>query len=648
MTAAAVGRSVQLTATGLHLDGAGDLQAISGSVHYWRHRRDEWPRILDAFATTGLRIVDVYIPWTVHDDADGGTVWTGNRDVAAYLRLIEDRGLHAIVRVGPHSGAELTDSGYPARVHTDERTWARRCNGLPYVLPTATHHINVPSYFSSVFRDEVEGWYAQMVAQVAPFQWPHGPVVACQVDNEHGYFFQAHAYAMDYHPEALDAYREWLSHEYDGIAALNAAYGTSHTGFDEVEPPRDGRDQPERRRLDWVRWREQALRDTLGWLRGRLEHHGLTRIPFFHNDFPRTDTPLDQGALEASGAVDVAAVDIYATRPGARYVADLVRHAAGSSKLAWLAECGAGWITLPWLLPMAVDPADTEFVAMAALLAGARATNFYMTVERERWYGSPIDRHGNVRPRIDVLQRLTAALRRLRLHELERDAPVLVLDNRAQARRHAARATLGGLVPAFSAQLPFDVALTQAEDGDDRAVAAWRRGVDAVLRAGGVDHDLAVTSSPHRAGRYRVVVVPCARALDRAAWELLTRLSRDGVRVVAGPTLPAVDEHLEPLPAREHDLEVLAEPAALAAHLPQPAFQCEHPALDLYRWSGKGREVLAALNHAATASDVVITAAAPRQLVTVIGEAPSLSSSPGSPARMTLAPWSVSVWEGGA
>lgn len=645
-TVAGSARTVHVTETGLFLDGAGDLQPISGSIHSWRHDVADWDRILDSFSSLGLRVVDLYIPWTVHHPADGETDWTGSKDVVSFLRSVHERGLRAIIRIGPHCGAELADSGIPAHVHRDPRVQALRCSGVPYVLPTATHHIAVPSYFSTVFRQRVDEWYADVVSRVAPLQWPDGPIVACQVDNEHGYFFQAHAYALDYHPETLAAYRAWLGRRYGSVGALNDAYGTELRTFADVEPPRDAADHPEHRRLDWVEWREVALRDALLWLRRRLEHHGMMRVPFFHNDFPRTDTPLDQGALERSGAVDVAAVDIYATRRGAWYVADLVRHVAGSSRLAWLAECGVGWITLPWLLPMGgVDPADTEFVVLAALLSGARATNFYMTVERERWYGSPIDRRGGIREdRADVMRRITSVVDTLRLHELRRDAPVLLLGNRAQDRRRAGRATLGGLVPAYAGQLPFDFALTQVPDDEDVVTDAWHRDVSTLLREVGLDHNRAVTSSLPSLEAYDCVLVPSADVLDREAWSALRMAARAGVTVAVGPRMPSRDEDLMPLDGDAGGLRLVAATGDVRALLPAPHFTCGSSAVAIHRWTGAGRELLAVMNHSDAEAKTTLTARDDADLTPMLGGTPMTMAVERAEA-LELAPWETRVWE---
>lgn len=636
-------RSVTVTATGLQLQDGTALRLHAGSVHYWRHDPTDWPRILDGIAALGFTCVDTYVPWSVHEEPDGDVVWTGSRDVTAFLRLADERGLHAVVRVGPHGACELTDSGFPARIHRDDEMLARRCNGLPYVLPTATHHILVPSYFSSRFREAVDDWYAQVCAQLAPLQHPDGPIVICQVDNEHGYFFQAHAYAMDYHPETLHAYRQFLRERHgDDIGGLNRAYETSHASFDDVDPPRDAGDLPELRRLEWIEWREEAIRITLGWLRSRLEAHGMDRVPFYHNDYPRTDTPMDQAALERSGAVDIAAADIYATRPGARYVGALVRHAAGTSRLPWLAELGTGWLTLPWLLPMAADPADTPFIALSGIASGARAFTCYMTAERDRWYGSPIDNHGGLREASAAgIREVLALLQRLRLEELTRDAPVLLLDNRAQGRRRAARATLGGLVPAFAGQIPFDFALTQLPDDGDARVDTWRRGVEQVLAERGVDHNRASTSTPPALDAYSCVFIPCAGGLDAATWEAI---SHTRAMVIIGPDAPRLDEHLRPLQG-ETPFTVIDDPRGAADLLPSVRVQAHHQAVDVHRWTGAGREVVFALNHSAEDVDFSLESGGPATLTPLWRDAEPLSVDAGGMIQTGLPAWGAQVWE---
>ncbi len=645
MAALTGARSVEVAPTGLRLHDGRVLTVMSAAVHSWRHDPEDWPRILDTLVQLGFTAVDTYVPWSVHDRGRGAADFSGSRDVARFLRLAGDRGLHAVVRPGPNIGAELLDGGIPLRVADDPRCQALRCNGLPYALPTATHHIRVPSYFSSAFLGEVEAWYDLVCAQLAPLQHPDGPVVTVQVDNEHGFFFQAHPYALDYHPEALDAYRAWLVADCGSLDAVNHRYGTQWRSLRDVEPPRDGDDQPELRRLDWMRWREEALRIGLRGLRQRLQARGLDRVPMLHNDYPRLETPLDTGALERDGVVDIAALDVYATRPGAGYVADVTRQLVAASRLPWMAEMGAGWLTLPWLMPMRVSPADAELVWLSALLTGVRACNFFMTVERDRWYGSPVDRHGRAREQFaPLLRRVLRLVADLRLDSMQRTAPVLLVENREQSRRREARATLGGVVPAFTAQMPFEFRLTALPHPDDAVERSWEAGLRGVLDAASLDWDHASSSALPDLARYQVVAMPSLAVADVAAWETLRAAQRNGVRVAVGPRIASLDASL-----REHAFDaegfaVLSEPADLVALLPQPPFAVSAGSVRLRHWRGDGGEVLAALNHSAEPCSATLSAASAATLVPYWrDDVPGGHVAPAM--EVTLPGWGVQIWE---
>src|SRR4051812_37552070 len=105
--------TVSLSPRGLRL-GAREVPLISGSVHYWRLDPREWLATLTALQSMGIEIVDVYLPWGVHEQVDG-TFDFGTRDarldVVRFLEVAQSLGLLAIVRPGPHINAELTFFG---------------------------------------------------------------------------------------------------------------------------------------------------------------------------------------------------------------------------------------------------------------------------------------------------------------------------------------------------------------------------------------------------------------------------------------------------------------------------------------------------------------------------------------------------------
>jgi len=617
---------------------------LSGSVHYWRHDPRDWERVLDGVLDLGLNMIDTYVPWEVHERADGSLDFSGALDVARFLELAHARGLRASIRPGPACGAELATHGYPRHIVSRPECQGLRCSGRPYILPSASHFFPVPSYASSAFRAEVRRWYTAVGQRLAGLQAPHGPIVAVQVDNEMGFFFQAHAFALDYHPEAIAAWRAFVLELHGSLDAVNRAYGTNAANPEGLEPPRDGSDPSELRRLEWVLFREHHLRETLSELAGELRESGFEESLLFHNDYARTETPMDQRALEAGGAIQVAGVDAYSSRKGGRWITDVARHVATTSRLPHFPELGSGWISLPWLIPAGIRATDQEMVTMAAFLAGAQGGNFYMLADRDRWYGSPLDNGGSVRePHASFFRRFTAFVAEARLDELERETAVLLLEPRAELRREAARAVLGDIVPAYREVMPFELGL-----GDPGAVAGearrWQRALRQVIREAGLDCGLAVSASPPPLAQYAVVAVPVLELLDAAAVDTLAAAAERGVRVCAGPSLPRADERLAPL-ARAPQFTRLHHPSDLAAYLPTPGVEVSDAAVEVFRWRGPDREVVGLLNQSdaeVRVTTTVKTAARWRALW------PVRQATPGETRTThdtTLPAYGAAVWE---
>lgn len=623
----------------------GDLHPLwSGEVHYWRLDPSSWPRVLDTVADLGFTTVSSYLPWSRHERESGVFDFeTGSRAVSCFLDLVAERGLKFIARPGPNAGAELEDSGWPRRVLDDVRCQARRPDGRGYLLPTSVHHAFMPSYASTQTLGEIARWYDAVIPLLAARQWPAGPVVASHVDNELGFHFQGHAFAMDYHPDALAQWVGFLAERYRSINALNHAYGSRYPAFESVPAPRDGREEPELRRLDWVAFRAEHLRRTLTRLARMQRERGLDRVVLVHNDYPRKATPLDTGALERSGAVDVAAGDIYSTRQGGRYVRDYARYLSGSSRLPYLAEMGVGWLALPWLLPMAVNPVDVEHTVWRALSGGIRAANVFMLVERDRWYASPISTSGEPRePLAGFYRRLLDLLRDIGWQRLRRQPPVLVLDNRAEGHRSAARAVRGDMVPAFRQVLPLDHRLFDGEDAAGAALQSWRREVLAALDLAGLDWDEATTTASADLAAYRVVILPVVDTADPQLLELAGKAAKGGTVLIVGPGEPELDPQLRPLPQTWRHWRHAPDATALTALLPRPDWRSDSTQLDLTELRDRDHRVLVAVN--GSDQEVHATITGPAWFRLVGRWRPETLSGAGS-VRVDLPAWGVQVYE---
>jgi beta-galactosidase len=174
------------------------LTIISGEMHYARVPREYWrDRLLKARAM-GLNTVSTYVFWNLHEPTPGRYDFSGQNDVAAYIRTAGEVGLHVIVRPGPYVCAEWELGGYPAWLLAN-----------PDIVLRSTD----PAFTAPAAR-----WLDRLGRELAPlFADRGGPIIATQVENEYGSFGDDKTY--------LAWQRDALVHAGFGHALLYTADG---------------------------------------------------------------------------------------------------------------------------------------------------------------------------------------------------------------------------------------------------------------------------------------------------------------------------------------------------------------------------------------------------------------------------------------
>jgi beta-galactosidase len=584
---------VQVGERGL-LVGDKEVPVYSGAVHYWRLERERWPVILDQVKALGFNMVETYIPWSVHEIAPGHYDWSGNRDVEAFMRLCAAKGLDLIVRPGPLINAELTDFGFPEWVLLDPNVQARTALDTIHLDAAWGLHpprpFPVPSYASEAFYTAVGGWFDAVCPIIARHLAPDGCVVAVQSDNETCYLFFDQPYATDYGQDSLRLYRAYLAAQHGTIASLNETYRSAYTTFDEVEPPRDGpiaqrEDGP--LHLDWVAYKEFQVRWSVARLARMLRERGLASVPIFHDVAFQYRTPIDIARMETDPDIDWVGLNLYRPPWEHRQLADRVRFLSGATRLPFVPELGAGlWSHHP------VTPVteEHEFVTLSVLMYGIKAYSFYMLVERERWQGSPITRHGEQRPdHAPFYRRLTEFLHRYEFWRFFRRPRAVVLLNydlgrfaAANSRLNYGHADLLGLPEELFHDTP-NLGFRHAVHGESLSHdgSTWPGRVMALLQARSLDYDLADTHlGADRLARYAVVFAQGADFMDAADQQ---RLAEYRGQLVVGPGVPYLGGRFEPctiLPGTVQATGEAALPAVVAA-LPSAPFMADDPRLEV-------------------------------------------------------------------
>ena len=158
------------------LDGK-PFKILSGELHYARIPREYWRARLKMAHAMGLNTIATYVFWNVHEPTPNHFNFSGNADLAEFIREAQQEGLYVILRAGPYSCAEWEFGGFPAWLMADPK--------MPQVLRSNDPAFMVPA----------ERWIHRLAQEVASLQLGNsGPILMTQVENEYGNFDSDHAY----------------------------------------------------------------------------------------------------------------------------------------------------------------------------------------------------------------------------------------------------------------------------------------------------------------------------------------------------------------------------------------------------------------------------------------------------------------------
>jgi beta-galactosidase len=162
------------------------FRVISGEMHYLRIPRAYWRDRFRMAKAMGLNTITTYVFWNAHEPRPGVYDFSGNRDVAEFVREAQQEGLYVILRPGPYACAEWEFGGFPAWLLKDHSIVVRSRD---------------PKFLAPAAR-----WIKRLGQELAPLQIGNGgPIVLVQVENEYGSFGDDHAYMEQIHRMLVDS-----------------------------------------------------------------------------------------------------------------------------------------------------------------------------------------------------------------------------------------------------------------------------------------------------------------------------------------------------------------------------------------------------------------------------------------------------------
>ncbi|MDR1707984.1 MAG: beta-galactosidase [Prevotella sp.] len=104
------------------------VRIISGEMHYARIPHQYWRHRMQMLKAMGLNAVATYVFWNIHEPESEKWDFTGDKNLAEYIKIAGEEGLMVILRPGPYVCAEWEFGGYPWWLQNIEGMELRRDN----------------------------------------------------------------------------------------------------------------------------------------------------------------------------------------------------------------------------------------------------------------------------------------------------------------------------------------------------------------------------------------------------------------------------------------------------------------------------------------------------------------------------------------
>ncbi|KAL6219204.1 hypothetical protein ACLB2K_012410 [Fragaria x ananassa] len=160
---------------------------FSGSIHYPRSPVEMWPDILRKARRGGLNVIQTYVFWNIHEPEKGQWNFEGNYDLVKFIRMIQDNGMYATLRVGPFIQAEWNHGGLPY--------WLREVPDVIFRSDNAPYKKHMEEYVTKIMK---------LMKDNKLFSPQGGPIILAQIENEYN------AIQLAYR-ELGDSYVQWAA-----------------------------------------------------------------------------------------------------------------------------------------------------------------------------------------------------------------------------------------------------------------------------------------------------------------------------------------------------------------------------------------------------------------------------------------------------
>lgn len=148
------------------LDGK-PVTLVCGEMHYPRIPQEYWRDRMKRAKAMGINCISTYVFWNIHEREPGQFDFTGEADLAKFIRTAQEEGLFVVLRPGPYVCAEWDFGGFPYWLQNNKKMVWRSDD---------------PEFLAACQR-----YITRLGQEVGQLTVNHGgPILMVQVENEYG------------------------------------------------------------------------------------------------------------------------------------------------------------------------------------------------------------------------------------------------------------------------------------------------------------------------------------------------------------------------------------------------------------------------------------------------------------------------------
>lgn len=160
------GQNFEISNEAFLLDGK-PIQLICGEMHYPRIPHEYWRDRIQRAKAMGINTISTYVFWNYHERQPGVFDFSGQADLARFVKIAHEEGMYVILRPGPYVCAEWDFGGYPFWLQKDKKMVYRSND--------------------TAFLTACQRYIDRLGKELSSLTLPNGgPILMVQVENEYG------------------------------------------------------------------------------------------------------------------------------------------------------------------------------------------------------------------------------------------------------------------------------------------------------------------------------------------------------------------------------------------------------------------------------------------------------------------------------